>query len=89
VHQLFVFPGQPAKQQRGERALLFGERTLHRPFEVMDVLLGHAGFALQARALLGQPLLNYILNGTDLHEVGRRRHMWFDSLSAHKLSQIP
>ena len=72
MHQLLVFPSQPSKQQRGEGALVLGERTLHRPLEVVNLLLGHAGFPLQACALFSQPPLNYFLNEADLHQVGRR-----------------
>jgi hypothetical protein len=52
--------------------------------EVMHFAFRHTGFALQAGALFGQPLLDGVFDGgADLHEVGRRLGLWIDSLSAH------
>ncbi len=71
MHQLFVFPGQTAEQQRGAAALFRGEGLLHRLLEVMRLALDKAGFRFQARALFAQALLDDVFDrGADLDQVG-------------------
>ena len=52
MHQLFVFPGETAEQQRGVRALLLGEGLFLRPFEMMDLALSEGRLRLRAAPVL-------------------------------------
>ena len=73
MHQLFVLPCQPAKQQRGIAALFLRERPFHRLLEVVGLPLGNPGFLLQALALFAQALLDHVLDRiSDLDQVGGR-----------------
>ena len=84
VHELLVLPGEAAEQQSGPAALFLGERVLDRPFELMRLAFHQAGFALQARALFRQALLDDIFDaGVDLHQTGRWYGLRFKRLSAH------
>ena len=63
VHQLFVFPGEPAEQQRGVAALLGREGPLDRLLELMNLALDDARFSFQPGALFRKPLLDHVFDG--------------------------
>ena len=68
MHQLLVFPGEAAEQQRGARTLLGCEWTLDGLMETVDFLVDNAGFLLQPGAFFGHALLNQLFHGSDLHQ---------------------
>jgi hypothetical protein len=66
-----MFPGEPPEQQCRAAALLFGERPLDGPFEMVDLPPGYARLALQASPLFGQPGLDDLFDRlADLNEPG-------------------
>jgi len=90
VHQLFVLPGEAAEEQRGGGALVFGERLLGGPLEMMKLGCGKPVFALEASALLGETLLDDVLDRRpDLHQVSGRHDLGFSNLSAHRGASFP
>ena len=90
MHQLFVFPGQAAEEQRGAAALFGGEGLLHRLLEVMSLALGEPGFGFQAGTLFRKSLLDDVFDGgADLDQVGGGHGFRFKGLSAHSCASFP
>src|SRR5262249_24310975 len=89
MDQFFVFPRQAAEKKGGVAALLLQERTLNRPFEVVDLLVGDPRLFFQSRPLLREPLADDFFNiCADLNQV-RRHRFRVDRLSAHSCPSIP
>ena len=68
VHQLFVFPREPAEEDGGVFALRFRENVLDRLVELSCFLAFNARFGLQPSPFVFQALANQIFLNPDLYK---------------------